>query len=72
MKLTQLSRGRFGLCKDNNLPVGEIYREVDGFFVFWPYTVTGFYTEQFLREVADKLRELNKEWNETIEKEMKR
>lgn len=72
MNLKRFNKNRYVITNNSGYRLGELYREVDGFFMFWPECVTGSYTEQFLREVADKLRDLNKKWNETIEKEMKR
>ena len=72
MNAQKLNDNRYILASETGNRIGEFYREVDGIFVFWPQAASGFYTEGFLREVADKLRDMNKEWNETIEKELKR
>ena len=50
--------------------VGDIYLEVEGFYVFSPLT-RGYYESHDLRKVADKLEELNKEWMDKLQKELK-
>ncbi len=44
--------------------VGEIYREVDGFFVFafTSQTVTGCFAEYFFTFVSKSLQSLNDDW----------
>ena len=52
----------------NNAVFGEIYKEVDGYFYFQPNNkLTGCVPAHILREVADKMDELNKSWNEQID-----
>jgi len=68
MKLVRLTKNRHYVINGNQCPIGEIYREVDGYWVFWPYTVTGFFTEEFLRELVGILEKRNRKWNETVKK----
>ena len=49
----------------NNVKFGEIYQEVDGYYVFWSCT-TGCLPEYVLKELADYLHELNKVWENII------
>jgi len=54
----------------NNRGIGDIYKEVDGFYVFIFDTskpITGCFSEEFFRYVAKKLNGLNKDWNNIIE-----
>jgi hypothetical protein len=52
--------------------VGTLEPDVDGFYYFWPsdQSLTGCWAEHLLREVADKLRELNKDWSQMVRKEL--
>lgn len=44
----------------NGVEIGEIYVEVDGFYVFVPnITRGGFWTEHLLKTLANLLKELN-------------
>lgn len=45
--------------------IGYAYRDIDGYFVF-VNVGDGTWNEYSLRLVADKLQELNKDWNEQI------
>ena len=46
---------------------GELVQEIDGFYVYYPNPKSaGAYSEWFLRAVADKLQELNREYNDTL------
>ena len=48
----------------------EVYREVDGYMVYWPKGC-GFMTAPMLRVIADYLDENNKEWSDKIDNEFK-
>lgn len=49
-----------------------IYQEVDGFYYYDPYPLgAGSYSAHTLREIADKLDELNKPWSDQIDRELK-
>ena len=50
--------------------IGEIVREIDGFFVFYPDDSGAAFTSHFMKAVAIKLDKLNKEWSKTIDKEL--
>lgn len=50
--------------------LGDIYKEVDGYYVFAPLMKGGYWPEWFLRGIADKLAEMNKEWDELIAREI--
>ena len=56
---------------DNGVILGDIYMEVDGFFVFWPnedVNKKGYWESWVFREIADKLDEMNKPWKEEIDR----
>lgn len=51
----------------NNPDGGEIYREVDGYFVYAPPPSRGGYWPAYLmKAIADKLDELNEEWDQQL------
>lgn len=54
------------VCSANDNVVAVIYQEVDGYYVFDPYENTGFWTSHVLKIIANKLDELNKEYNKVI------
>ena len=52
--------------------VGKLYIESDGFYVFDPLpSRTGYWPAWMLRNIADKLDELNREWQEILETDLK-
>ena len=59
--------------KPNNKYLGDIYKEVDGFYAFEPHRVgQGCWTSEVLREIADKLQALNASWAEILNEELKK
>lgn len=59
------------LVSHGKKPAGEIYMEVDGFFVYEPPKGgVGFWSEENLLELGNKLKELNAAWKEQIEKDL--
>jgi hypothetical protein len=54
----------------NDILVATMEEDVDGFFYLWmDESINGAWTSNTLREIANKLDELNKEWNNFIRKE---
>lgn len=51
--------------------LGELIMDVDGYFYFWPEDNNRAWASHHLREITNKLDELNKEWDEQVEKETK-
>lgn len=49
--------------------LGEILREVDGFFVFYPTQNGGAWTAHILAQLASKLDELNEPWLKQIDQD---
>jgi hypothetical protein len=47
----------------------HIYQEVDGFYYYDPPPNGGCYPAHILRTIADKLDEMNKPWQEQIERD---
>lgn len=51
----------------NDVLLGTIYQEVDGFYVFNPSKDRGgYWTENYLLGIADVLTRMNKPWNDYI------
>lgn len=49
---------------------GTLALDVDGFYYFVPDSRMGIMCAASMRIIADRLDELNKEWNEKIDKEL--
>jgi hypothetical protein len=70
IELKPANSGGYRAYWDNGACVGEVYREVDGYYVWWPESAGGgFLDEHFLRSMADKLHELNRQWDEQVRKD---
>lgn len=46
----------------------DIIQDVDGYYYFWPAEGGGYFNEFTLRVIADHLEELNKPWDDEINK----
>jgi len=56
----------------NNVHVGNMYKEVDGYYVYeYNNSRSGFWEAHALRMIADKLDEMNKDWDEGIKEYFK-
>ena len=66
MKTTKIDEHAFDAFAENGVKIGQILREVDGFFVFYPEQHGGFWPAHMLREVSNKLYELNEPWEKQI------
>lgn len=59
-----------GLCyqvtyRSNGCPLGDVYMQVDGFFVYQPPLVNrGCWSSEVLQELSIFIKELNKDWEE--------
>lgn len=50
-----------------NVYIGDVYKEVDGYYVFWPHRERfGFWSAEYMIEIGNKLNELNKEWDDIV------
>lgn len=70
LRFFKLSEGRFSVHHENGVKVGELYMEVDGYFVYWPSENKGFIEAWFLHAIADKLDEMNAEWDRIVHTEL--
>jgi hypothetical protein len=48
----------------------DIIRNDDGYYVYWPLVLRGYYTSEMLRMIADHLDSHNAEWDATVKGDM--
>lgn len=51
---------------DNGVKLGEIIMSEDGYYVFFPELREGFWEAYVLRQIADKVDEMNKPWDDQV------
>ena len=66
------NRNAFNVFLDNHetlkpIEVGEICMVEDGFYQFFPVSSQGYWPSWAMRELADKIDELNAPWEQDIE-----
>ncbi len=61
---------KYNIITKNGKLLGELLMDVDGYFYFWPEDNNGAWAANHLRDVADRLDEVNKDWNNQIIKEL--
>lgn len=52
------------LYKKTSIELGHFYMDADGYYSFWVSDMN--FAEDMLKDISDKLIELNKEWDEQI------
>lgn len=67
MKYEKKDDNQFIVYYENGARLGEILREVDGYFYFFPEPMGGFWQSHGMREIADKMDEMNKPWDQEID-----
>ena len=67
----KIDERKYNLVTKNGKLIGELLQDIDGYFYFWPTDNNGAWASNHLRELANKLDELNKEWDKQVEKETK-
>lgn len=70
MIFNKISEERYEVIYDNGVSIGELLREVDGFFVYYPIQNGGCWESHVMRPIADKMDELNKPWQDQIDKDL--
>lgn len=55
---------------ENGVELGEILRDVDGYYKWWPNDLPGYLDEEFLFAIASYLQSLNAEWDAQVKKEL--
>lgn len=63
----QISQHKYNIVTGNQKLVGELIMDVDGYFYFWPEDNNGAWSSYLLRQLADKIDEINKPWNQKTE-----
>lgn len=55
----------------NGVVIGTSYREIDGYYVFLPAQGKGFWSSYIMKMIAERLDELNKDWDTQLRKDIK-
>ena len=66
----QINQQKYSVRTKNGKLIGEFIRDVDGYFYFWSENNLGAWPSHLLRDIADKLDEINQLWDEHVEKEL--
>ena len=66
----QINKHKYSVRTNNGKLVGDLIMDVDGHFYFWPEDNNGAWRSYQLRELADKIDEINKSWDEQVEKQL--
>ena len=66
----QINQQKYSVRTKNGKLIGEFIRDVDGYFYFWSENNLGAWPSHLLRDIADKLDEINQLWDEHIEKKL--
>jgi hypothetical protein len=53
-----------------DMPIGNIYKEVDGYYVFNFTGGDGCYPQEFFFYVGEELMKLNQDWDDVLKKEL--
>jgi hypothetical protein len=69
--LKEAGRGKCYVYASEEVCLGEIYQEIDGFYYWQAQANGGCYAAHNLRHIADKLGELNKAWNDQVRQDLK-
>ncbi|MFA5152696.1 MAG: hypothetical protein WC554_09070 [Clostridia bacterium] len=54
----------------NGVVIGQIYQEVDGYYVFLPDRKDGFWEAYVLRAIANLLDKKNEKWHKQVMKDL--
>lgn len=68
IKYNKLSESNYEIVFENGAKLGDLQRDVDGYFYWWPVNPSngGCLQSWILRNLADKMDELNRGWDKTI------
>ena len=68
LTFTDFGGGQYRVHHYNGVIVGDLLKGDDGYYVWWPIPDRhGYIPEHVLRELADKLQELNEDWDNIIQ-----
>lgn len=54
----------------NNCVLGTVAMDVDGYYYLWEMAESSYFAAPVLRALADKLDEINKPWDDQVNKEL--
>jgi len=66
VKFIPLKNSAYKVEYENGVDMGELYKEIDGYYVYWPIDRKGFWSSVPMRIIADKLDELNADWDREV------
>jgi hypothetical protein len=72
MKLstTQIADGLFEIYYENGAYIGDLTRDIDGYYYYNTNGLRGNWSAHELRLIADLLDEWNKEWDKIVSKDV--
>lgn len=71
IKFTKQDNDVYKLTFYTGIEMGEFYKEIDGYYVYWPIQRNGFWESYVLRIIADKLDELNEPYDKEVQEYFK-
>lgn len=66
IELTKVSDYSYNVKIYNNPDMGKIEPLEDGYYYYWPVLRPGCWSSSMMREIADKLDELNEPWDKQV------
>jgi hypothetical protein len=60
------------LIFENGVTLGQLYQEVDGYYVFVPETSGGYWEAYVLREIANLLDKKNAKWHKKVKRDLQK
>ena len=68
IKIEKINEGCYKVYYHNGVLLGDFIYSEDGYLHFWPdKTRTGAWSSHVLKEIAEKLDELNKWWDDQVQ-----
>jgi len=67
---TKREEGGYNLIFYNGVYMGEVLKDDDGFYKYWPVQRAGYWDSPPLRAIADLLDHLNAEWDAQIQRNL--
>jgi hypothetical protein len=58
--------GGYKVYFQNGVYLGEFFANDDGYYAFWPKSRSGYWEAYGMRAIADKLDEVNEEWDAIV------
>jgi len=66
LSLEKVNNNEYNVIHENGTQIGEFLKKEDGYFDFWPKLGGGYWRSCILRDLANHLDALNKEWDDEI------